>query len=63
MTDKPIAPRSAPMNRMMSDDYEKRGVSTAHIRRTVAERAGQTPQAKEPQPSQEAAQSQSPKSE
>lgn len=31
----------ARMNRMMSNGYEKRGMTTAHLRLAVADRAGQ----------------------
>lgn len=41
MTDKPRSSgfqAGAPMNRMMSNDYEKRGMTTAHLRQAVAGR-------------------------
>lgn len=45
MTDKPGTPsnrhRGAPMNRMMPDNYEKRAMTTAHLRQTLAAREGQ----------------------
>lgn len=52
MTDKPGEPstarRGAPMNRMMPDTYEKRGMTTAHLRQAVAGREGQGSSPKAP---------------
>lgn len=39
----------APMNRMMSNDYEKRGMTTAHLRQAVADRSEKGPPASGPQ--------------
>ncbi len=48
MTNKPRSSgfqAGAPMNRMMSNDYEKRGMTTAHLRQAVADRSGKGPPA------------------
>jgi len=60
MTDKPRAPAEAFMNRMMPNDYEKRGMATAHLRQAMAE-AGQAQFAKIPPTASAPAQSESPK--
>lgn len=52
MTDKPRSfdfQGGAPMNRMMSNDYEKRGMTTAHLRQAVADRSGKGPPVSGPQ--------------
>lgn len=41
MTDKPRAQVGAYMNRMMPNDYEARGMATAHLRQAMADRRGQ----------------------
>lgn len=37
----PDGRRGPPMNRMMPDTYEKRAMTTAHLRQTLASREGQ----------------------
>lgn len=60
MADKSRAPGGAFMNRMMPNDYEKRGMATGHLRQAMAE-AGQAQSAKIPAPASAPAQSDSPK--
>lgn len=61
MTDKPRAPGEPFMNRMMSNDYEKRGMATAHLRQAMADRGGQAQSTKTPPTASAPAQSESPK--
>lgn len=60
MTDKQGPPVGEYMNRMTSDDYEKRGMATAHLRQAMA-RAGQEQSAKIPPTTSAPPQSESPK--
>lgn len=49
------------MNRMMLNDYEKRAMTTAHLRQTLAAREGQGPSPKPSEAGSAPVQSQKPK--
>ena len=61
MTDKPRAQVGAYMNRMMPNDYEKRGMATSHLRQAMVDRRGQAQSTKTPPTASAPAQSQPPK--
>lgn len=61
MTDNPRAQVGVSMNRMMPNDYEMRGMATAHLRQAMADRRGQAQSTKTPPIASAPAQSQPPK--